>query len=399
MTHRVRRRVVVVQPYLPGYRTRFFEHAHEHLDSQRVTLEVVHGPPPPGQDARQDAATCSCATQVPTTRLLTLGGRSLAWHQVSRRTASADAVVLEQALHSLEAFPLALRQAIWRGRQRAHAPRVAFWGHGRTYTRSANPLETRVKDALTRQGSWFFAYTPGGAAHVVSRGFPRDRITVVRNSVDTSALIRTRDRASRPGTAEQAQAVALRQRYGLTPGRTALFLGGLDAPKRIAFLLDAARRVADELPGFRLLVAGEGADRDLVDAAARAGGPVVPLGRVTGPHTALLGTVSDVMLMPGRVGLCAVDSFALRTPIITTDWPWHAPEFEYLADGRNALVVPDDPGAYSRAVTTLLRDADRLASLRAACERHAAEYTIEGMAARFSDGVLRLLAEKTGGDD
>ncbi|WP_432071737.1 glycosyltransferase family 4 protein [Streptomyces wuyuanensis] len=394
MTNRMRRRVVVVQPYLPGYRTRFFEHAYERLNARGVTLEVVHGPPPRGQDARRDAATCSCATQVPTARLPLFGGRSLAWHQVSRRTASADAVVLEQALHSLETFPLTLRSAI--GRRSKHAPRVAFWGHGRTYTRPVKPLETWVKDTLTRQGAWFFAYTSGGAAHLTSRGFPRERITVVRNSVDTSALALTRDRADRPGTAEHARAAAMRRRHALTPGRTALFIGGLDAPKRIPLLLDSARRIAAELPGFRLLVAGEGAERHLVDAAARDGGPVVPLGRVTGPDTALLGAVSDVMLMPGRVGLCAVDSFALRTPIVTTDWPWHAPEFEYLTDGCNALVVPEDVGAYSRAVSGVLRDAKRLASLRAGCEKQAAAYTIEGMATRFCDGILRLLADEKG---
>ncbi|MGW6097122.1 glycosyltransferase family 4 protein [Streptomyces sp. NPDC055157] len=398
MTHRMRRRVLVVQPYLPSYRTRFFDRAQECLDARGVTLEVVHGPPPPGQDARRDAASCSCATEVPTTRLLTMGGTSVAWHRVGRRVASADAVVLEQALHSLEAFPLALRQRMARRGRRL--PAVAFWGHGRTYTRPVNSLEAHLKDALTKQGNWFFAYTEGGADHLARRGFPRSRITVVRNSVDTRALTQARDRACRPGTEEHGQAEALRERHGLTPHRTALFLGGLDAPKRIPFLLDCAMRIARELPGFRLLVAGEGMDRDLVDAAAnRPGSPVVPLGRVTGARTAALGAVSDVMLMPGRVGLCAVDSFALRTPIVATNWPWHAPEFEYLSHGHNALVVPDGPGAYSAAVVGLLRDGDRLASLRTACAQSAPEYTIEGMAGRFCDGVMGLLATGSGGAD
>ncbi|WP_406170459.1 glycosyltransferase family 4 protein [Streptomyces sp. NBC_00996] len=263
-----------------------------------------------------------------------------------------------------------------------------------------NRLEARIKDGLTRQGNWFFAYTEGGADHLALRGFPRSRITVVRNSVDTRALTQAGDRACRPGTEEHAQAEALRQRHGLTPHRTALFLGGLDAPKRISFLLDCAVRIARELPGFRLLVAGEGMDRDLVDAAAnRPGSPVVPLGRVTGARTAVLGAVSDIMLMPGRVGLCAVDSFALHTPIVTTDWPWHAPEFEYLAHGHNALVVPDCPSAYSAAVAALLRDGDRLAALRAACTQSAAEYTVEGMAERFCDGVMGLLSTGSVGAD
>ncbi|MFG2755514.1 glycosyltransferase family 4 protein [Streptomyces wuyuanensis] len=383
-----RRRVVVVQPYVPGYRTSFFDLLQTRLDAEGVDLEVLHGPAPANQAARGDAASCACATQVATRRLPVPGGRSLLWRRVQRRAASADLVVLEQALHNLEAYPLLLRST---GRPGC-APRVAFWGHGRTYTKPPSRLEAAVKGALTRLGSWFFAYTEGGAAHVASRGFPRDRITVVRNSVDTTELAAGRARAARPGTPEFAEAALLRKRYGLTEGRTALYLGGLDAPKRIPFLLDCADRVAAELPGFRLLVAGDGADRHLVDAAAdRPGSPVVAIGHTSGPRTAPLGAACDVMLMPGRVGLCAVDSFALRTPVVTTDWPWHAPEFEYLADGRNALVTPDDPAAYAGAVTALLRDPARLEALRTACRDDVPAYTTEGMAARFRDGLLQAM--------
>lgn len=305
---RSRRRVTVVQPYVPSYRTSFFDQLHARLASEGVDLEVLHGPAPPQQAARGDAASCASASEVPVRRLSLPGGRSLLWRRVQHRAASADLVVLEQALHNLEAYPLLLRSA-------GDFPRVAFWGHGRTYTKPPSRLETVAKTALTRLGSWFFAYTEGGAAHVASRGFPRDRITVVRNSVDTRELMAARARADLPGTAEFIEATLLRSRYGLTEGRTALYLGGLDAPKRIPFLLDCADRVAAEVPGFRLLVAGNGADRRLVDAAAsRPGSPVIAVGHTAGAGAAPLGAVSDLMLMPGRVGLCAVDSFVLRTP-------------------------------------------------------------------------------------
>jgi glycosyltransferase involved in cell wall biosynthesis len=215
---------------------------------------------------------------------------------------------------------------------------------------------------------------------------------VVRNCVDTEALSGVRERAGTPGTEEFAEAAALRARHQLSPGHTALFVGGLDAPKRIPFLLDGARRLGAVLPGFRLLVAGDGADRYLVEAAAAVpGSPVVALGHRTERDAALLGAVSDVMLMPGRVGLCAVDSFVLRTPMVTTDWPWHAPEFEYLEGGRNAVVTRYDPAAYSAGVLGLLRDRSRLMSLREACRRDVSHYTIDGMAARFRDGLLHML--------
>jgi glycosyltransferase involved in cell wall biosynthesis len=114
---------------------------------------------------------------------------------------------------------------------------------------------------------------------------------------------------------------------------------------------------------------------------------------MTGRQVALLGAVSDVMLMPGRVGLCAVDSFVLRTPVVTTDWPWHAPEFEYLRNGHNAVITSDDPAVYAAAVQALLTDQPRLASLRARCREDATSYTTDAMATRFCEGLLRLLSE------
>ncbi|MGW1882568.1 glycosyltransferase family 4 protein [Streptomyces sp. NPDC001970] len=387
---RARRRIVVVQPYLPDYRRTFFNHVQYRLDTEGVTLEVLHGPPPPGHEARRDRSPSVFTTRVPTRRLALPGGRILLWHEVQHRAASADVLVLEQALHNLEVYPLLLRQLI--GRRVGCGPQVAFWGHGRTYTKPFSRLETSAKDTLTRLGAWFFAYTEGGATYVASRGFPRDRITVLHNSVDTAALVAARERAEKPGTSEYAESARLRDRHSLVAGRTALFLGGLDEPKRIPFLLESAERIAGELPEFRLLVAGDGASRSLVDeAASRPGSPVVAVGRATGRNAALLGAVSDVMLMPGRVGLCAVDSFALRTPVITTDWPWHAPEFEYLVHGRNAVVTRDDPETYAMAVLQVLNDRTRLASLREACRRDAAAYTTDGMAERFCDGLLHML--------
>jgi glycosyltransferase involved in cell wall biosynthesis len=390
-----RRRVLIVQPYIPAYRTSFFNLLRCRLDAEDIALEVLHGSPPPVQAERRDSDVCACSEQVPTRRLSLPGEKSLIWRRLPDRATSADAIILGQALQNLEAYPLLLRQQI--GRFTGHAPPIAFWGHGRTYTKSVSRLEAWAKDVLTLKGSWFFSYTEGGAAHVATRGFPRDRITVVRNSVDTTELTAIRNRAKVPGTSQHAEAALLRKQYNLVPGLTALFLGSLDRPKRVSFLLESAERIAGELPGFRLLVAGEGTDRGLVDdAASRPGSVVVALGRASRRFAALLGAVSDVMLMPGRVGLCAVDSFALQTPVVTTDWPWHAPEFEYLDNGRNSITTPDDPIAYAAAVIALLRDAPRLEMLRAACAADAAEYTVEDMAARFCDGLHHMLGEAVG---
>ncbi|WP_143320791.1 glycosyltransferase, partial [Cellulomonas iranensis] len=125
---------------------------------------------------------------------------------------------------------------------------------------------------------------------------------------------------------------------------------------------------------------------------ANPGSAVVFLGPLPHPESkALLGAACDVLLMPGAVGLSAVDSLALSTPMITSPGAAHGPEFEYLEHGRNALVVAGGEADFADAVVSLLTDPVRLSALRSAGQEDVTRYSREAMSARFTDGLLRLL--------
>lgn len=374
-------------PFLSDFRRSFYARLRHDLDTRGITLVVAYGEPySADQRARRDVIAdlhgvdLEGAVRVPQ-RQAWIAGRPLVHKRLGSLVRSSDVLVVDQSLRNLELYPLLLRQLAGRG------PAVAMWDHGRTYTKPQSGLEQSLKFALTRRARWFFAYTDGGVRAVTDNGFPPQRTTSVQNAVDTTALAAAYDAVGERELAE------IRAEYGLTPGRTALFIGALSESKRIPFLLDVAEEIGRRVPGFRLLVAGAGDEERYVHAARAAGSSVVvPVGRASGPRKALLGAASDVMLMPGLVGLCAVDSFVLRTPIVTTHWPWHAPEFEYLEDGRNAVVTADD--AYADAVTDLLTGSGgRLDALRSACAEDARRYTVEEMSRRFAEGLVSLLAE------
>ncbi|MFG2824431.1 glycosyltransferase family 4 protein [Kitasatospora sp. NPDC048365] len=368
-------------PFLSEFRRSFYRLLTSDLDERGITLVIAHGAPySRDQQARRDVIHVEGAVRLRQWSTW-LAGRPLVHKRLGGVVRASDVLVVDQSLRNLELYPLLLRQLTGRG------PTVAMWDHGRTYTQPQSALEQSLKFALTRRARWFFAYTDGGAQTVAERGFPGQRVTVVQNSIDTRELADAyRDVTDRQIAAFQAE-------HGLTSGRTGLFVGALSSSKRIPFLVEAAEAVAERLPGFRLLVAGAGQEQGLVEAAAARTPVVVPVGQAFGARKALLGAVSDVLLMPGLVGLCAVDSFVLRTPVVTTPWPWHAPEFEYLEHGRNALVAPDDPQAYADAVADLLTSPERLDSLRRECRKDAQRYTVEEMSRRFADGLVRLLQD------
>lgn len=373
-----RLRVTIVQPYLPHYRIEFFQRLSADLWDRGIELVVAHGDPHGDQAVRADKTSLEGAVHL-RQHTVRLGSRTLVCRSLDGLAQRSDALVLEQALHNLESYPLLFSP-------RRSRP-VAMWGHTYTCLRTGSRPQKAATAAVTRRARWFFAYTPTGAAHLASVGFPSERITTVYNSVDTLALKAARQKVGEEGVR------AFRDRYRLAAGRTAVYLGGLDTPKRTAFLLSAAALVAQRLPGFRLLVAGDGAQRHLVEEAAVRNEEIVYLGNVFRDHErALIGAAGDVMMAPGAVGLCAVVSFAIKTPIITVPWPSHGPEFEYLQHGRNALFSSNDVDSFAQTVAETLCDTELLNRLTKGCEEDAEIYTLANSTARFANGVEQMLA-------
>jgi glycosyltransferase involved in cell wall biosynthesis len=95
-------------------------------------------------------------------------------------------------------------------------------------------------------------------------------------------------------------------------------------------------------------------------------------------------------LNPGLVGLVVLDSFVGEAPIITTtNNGIHSPEFSYIANGNNGMVVDCMPGEYNKAVKRVMDDDEFLRKLRTGCAASAEIYTIEKMVGNFTAGIIK----------
>ena len=102
-------------------------------------------------------------------------------------------------------------------------------------------------------------------------------------------------------------------------------------------------------------------------------------------------SMTSAVLIPGRVGLVAVDALALGLPIITTDYPFHAPEADYLTPGIDSVKTPMSVAEYAAGIIAVLRDPPRLESLASAAKLRGADFSVEESAARFAAGIMRGL--------
>ena len=137
------------------------------------------------------------------------------------------------------------------------------------------------------------------------------------------------------------------------PQGFALAAGRLDAWKRMDLAIGAAAAGK-----FRLVIAGDGADRARLEALARKSGADVRFaGRVSDDELlGLYATCGAVIFPPADedYGYIALEAFLSKKPVVTcTD---SGGPLEFVIDGENGRVVAPDAPALAEAIGALLAD-------------------------------------------
>ena len=370
-----RHRVLIVQRRLTSYRVPLFERLRHALARHAVDLHVAAGQGTEDEDAKRDGGCLEWAELLPTRYYL---GSRVCWQPLGHIIDGSDLVIVTHENKLLYNHWLVLRPRRFR---------LAFWGHGRNWqAQRSGLLRERFKRWEARRVDWWFAYTQRSVHAIEQSGFPRERITSLNNAIDTRELRAMGDSVS------QMELDSARRDLGWGESPVGVYVGSLYREKRLSFLLEAAAQIRKRLPGFRLLLIGDGPERETVRRFAAVHDWVRWVGALSGREKVLHLMLGDVLLMPGLVGLSILDAFALERPMVTTAWKLHSPEIDYLTDGMNGLIAPDDPVGYAEYVAALLTDRARLMRLRSGCRDSAALYTLEAMVSRFSDGIRSTLS-------
>lgn len=366
--------IAVIQPFVPTYRKALFDSIDEQLRGHDLRLEVWHDFPRGRVAARGNADRGPWSVPI-RQRRLSIGRRNITFRAVHADALRVRAVIAGLASTNLETYALAVDKRV----------NLMLWGHGRNFTASNNGLDGGIENWLVRRSSHVFTYTAEGKEHVTSRGLPEENVTVVVNTTDTESL-----RAAKSATSPEASR-ALRERFDLGASRIALFVGAFDEPKQLPFLIAAMDIVVREHPDVVLVMAGAGPDDAVVRHLAESRPHVRVIGRLEAPALAQFATITDLLVMPGRVGLVAVDALALGLPIATTDYPFHAPEARYLSDGVDSLWSAFDVEAYAQEVSRLFSHPAELSRLGSAAAAKGLDFSAEASARRFVDGILQGL--------
>lgn len=364
---------------LTHYRVGFHTALRDQLLGRGFVYRLAYSEPQGAQASKKDVVTLDWAEQIPAS-LIGPKRAKLLWQSIWHFRKS-DLLIVGQENKNLATYLSILCAPFW-------GCKVAYFGHGKNFqAKDPSSRAERWKRFWATKVHWWFAYTESCADLVESYGFPRGRITVFNNSIDLSTIYREIEDSS------QERRQTLRDDLCEGSENVAVYVGGMYVEKRLDFLVEALDQIRADVPDFHAIFIGAGPDEGIITAAAKTRPWIHHVGPKFGQDKTDHALLAKVWLMPGLVGLAVLDSFAYETPMVTTDLDYHSPEFDYLEDGENGVIVKDSNNAkaYASAVTQVLTDADHRQKLIAGGRAARQKYSIEEMARRFADGIEEAL--------
>ena len=261
--------------------------------------------------------------------------------------------------------------------------KLAYTEHGRLSDAAPSWKRRLVNPLLARFNGPIFAVSEELRRYMVSARFPAHRVRVIHNGIATGAL---------PTDGDRRRARFL---LGLDDDAfVAMTVARLDPVKDLGTAIDAFAGVRRRVPRARLVIVGDGPERDTL--AARAARPdvngAVSLIGYRSDVTALL-AAADVYVnssISEGISLTILEAMAAGLPVVATA-VGGTPE---VIDGTTGILVPARcPDRLGDAVSGLALDPRRREQLgRSARRRLEAQFAIERMVDQYLRAYRLLLA-------
>lgn len=247
----------------------------------------------------------------------------------------------------------------------------------------------RLNRALTPLTDRFIAVAPTHGRYLVEQErFPKDRVCVIPNGVDTERF------QPRPPDS------SLRDQLGIPPGPVAGTVARLSSEKNIKLFLESAALARRQVPNAQFVIVGDGPLREkLIAQAGELGvaGCVHFLGlRFDVPQ--LLGLM-DVFLLTSHIEanpVSVLEAIASGIPVVATR-VGSVPET--VQDGAGFLVDPGDAEAIARRLVQLWADPSLLRSMgQAGRELVVRDWSLQAMVEQYQNLIEEIYGQKRLGD-
>jgi 1,2-diacylglycerol 3-alpha-glucosyltransferase len=305
--------------------------------------------------------------------------------------ASAVADLQLDVFHAQHPLLLGAAAARWARRSKrplvftyhTHYDRYAHYVPGPT--RLAARLAIRQAAAFANRADLVVAPGPAVVRALRAQGV-QTRIAIVPTGVPL------------PMSSAAPRRMTCRQGLGLDKGSPlCLAVGRLAKEKNQGFLLSAFAHILPDLPNARLVLVGEGDDRQRLERLAHSlgiDGRVRFVGAV--PHEAVgdYYQAADLFLFPSTSetqGIVVLEALAAGQPVVAVTSDAAA---DLLDDGQGGILTPEDPVAFAQGALALWEQPERRQGMAEAGRRIAARYTPDACAATMLDLYEELVRSR-----
>lgn len=217
--------------------------------------------------------------------------------------------------------------------------RVIFWSHG--FYGNEGKFKKHLRKYFYKIANTHLLYGRRAKSLMIEYGFDAKTLHVIFNSLDYEAHKRIRVNLNAPLYHDAFH-------FFKSPSLPVIvFIGRLTSEKKITLLVEAINKLNSIQIKFNLLIIGGGIDLGGILSKSKDG---LDAGWIhfTGPIydediTATYLFKSDLCVSPGNVGLTAIHSLSLGTPVCThSNMAHQMPEAESILDGYNGFYFEEN---------------------------------------------------------
>lgn len=223
--------------------------------------------------------------------------------------------------------------------------RLIFWGHMYDRSKGFNPrkrLLDKYRLWLWQRADSLITYTHAEKQLLVDHKIQPEKVFVAFNTVDTNSFLKVRGQLEGIGKSKLKDSLNFKHEFNLT------FIGRMYEEKKPELLLELLTSLKEKgLENVAIHYVGDGDMNSSLKTRARElgldsnvffHGPIydeVETGKIL--------FCSDLMIMPGCVGLSVNHAFCFNCPVVTfkevNGMPAHGPEIEYVIDAKTGFQV------------------------------------------------------------
>lgn len=224
---------------------------------------------------------------------------------------------------------------------RLRKKKVLFWGHGLNGRDCI--LVKSIRLLFFKLADYHLIYGPRSGSLMIAEGFDADKICIVYNSLDYETHLELY--SERNSTDLQQLVKDLFPESPTLP--VVIFIGRLTREKKISYLLEALSECKKRGHNINCIIVGEGTESNSLKTLAEELGldkTVFFFGPCYDEKiSSKLILIADCCVSPGNVGLTAIHSMSLGTPVITHgNLANQGPEAEAIIEKKTGLYFEEN---------------------------------------------------------